>query len=168
LQALIAAGPGCYRSFLEAACNSSGATLNLSEHLLGLTKRCIGLNATCAALNTTGSLLLPELEALAANHTGSLSLNSTNNSTATGNSTANVTFIGVARSSIDDVNQAAAQAAPVLPDLTVPDPYKLLPQPAPEDVDTSVLLATPEEIAQALATPGRRMLATSALRRKSR
>lgn len=171
MQAVIASGHGCYRSFVEAACNNSSANLNLSEPLLGLAKRCIGLNATCAALNTTGSLLPLGLEALAANHTGSLPPNNTNTSTASSadSSTDSITFIGVARPSSDAVNQAGGEAAPVLPDPSVPDPYKLLPsaEPSPEDVDTSVLLATPDEIAQALATPGRRMLAIRALREKS-
>lgn len=157
LQALIASGPGCYRSFLEAACNSSSVNLNLSEPLLGLAKRCIGLNATCAALKSTGTLLPLELEALAANRTGSLSFNSTASSTA----------ISTASPSTDAASMAGAEATSALPELSAePDPYKLLPQPAPDAVDTSVLLATPDEITQALAAPGRRMLATSALRLK--
>jgi hypothetical protein len=166
LQALIASGPGCYRSFLDAACNSSSANLNLSEPLLGLAQQCIGLNATCTALNSTGSLLPPELEALAANRTGSLPLNSTASSTAS--STAGSTSSSTASPTTDAAaaNEAGVAASPALPDLSVPDPYKLLPQPAAEAVDTSVLLATPEEITQALASPGRRLLATSALRLK--
>jgi len=77
LQALIMTGPGCYRTFLEAVCNSTHNTSSLAAPLFGLVHRCIGVNASCDALSAAGSLLPPDLEARALNSTAGSSNTST-------------------------------------------------------------------------------------------
>lgn len=62
-------GPGCYRTFLGAVCDSARHNATLAEPLFGLAQRCIGVNATCAALSQPGSLLTPTLQARATNGT---------------------------------------------------------------------------------------------------
>lgn len=70
-------GPGCYRTFLEAVCNSTQNTSSLAAPLFGLVQRCIGVNASCAAPSAPGSLLPADLEARARNSTGHNSNSST-------------------------------------------------------------------------------------------
>lgn len=61
-QALITSGPGCFRAFTGAVCDSQHNS-SLAEPLFGLAQRCLGVNASCTALAEPGSLLPPELQA---------------------------------------------------------------------------------------------------------
>jgi hypothetical protein len=124
-QALVLAGPGCYRAFLGAVCDNAQYNATLAEPLFGLTRRCIGLNATCASLSEEGSLLPADLEALAVNATSGAAAGANGS---TGSDAANIT----------------SSPRPIL-SVPAPDPYKLMPQESPPPSDT--LLATPDEIA---------------------
>jgi hypothetical protein len=64
-QALIMSGPGCFRAFTGAVCDSQHNN-SLAEPLFGLAQRCLGVNASCTALvGDPGSLLPSDLQARA-------------------------------------------------------------------------------------------------------
>lgn len=157
LQALVTSGPGCYRTFLGAICDSGKFNSSLSGPLFSLTQRCLGLNASCAALKQPGDLLPPELAARNLATNSSMRNTTANSSSNTSNADNASNMVNAGSKNASVTANRAEPPAPVVPPLAAPDPYRLIPQqsgPASES-----FLATPEEIEQAAKGAGtRRML----------